>query len=188
MLSVDKFTIAYEKPEYRIYTPINTMEYHTSRLLEATLQNVYSGAGATEETIVKHLDAIIELCNQTGEVKTIRTDIAGIANALKMRTRFPIDKHCSVRMGAILSFLEYKQGERWIAEDPNKTETFWLERKMELAMSDPELYTFFFSMGAVSTQAYSNLLDTLNDGDYFEKRRMNLIAMLPQSHLELSKI
>lgn len=188
MFTIDKFNLSFELPNIKIYTPVNTMEYHTSRLLQATLQNTYAGAGATEETVNAHLDAIIGLCNQTGELKTIRTDIAGIANALKMRTKYPVDKHCAVRMGIVLTFAEVEHDGVTVYEDPNKCEQYWLERKMELALQHPDLYAFFFAWGMSNTAAYSDLLDTLNDLDYFEQRRMNLMALLPPSHLELSRI
>lgn len=175
-------------PGIKIYTLVDIKNLHASRYVEVVKQNMYAGSGATEETIRQHLDAIIELCNQTGELKTIRTDIAGIANALKMRTKFPIDKHVAVRMGIVMTFAEIVEKGEVIRENPDECIQHWLDKKMELALKHPALYSFFFTMGAISMPAYNEHLDSLNDLDYFDTRMMNLMAMLPESHSELSRI
>lgn len=186
MFSPDKHKLAFECEGVKIYIPHNTMEYHMSRFVEATRQNMYAASGATEDVIRQHLDTIIELCNQTADLKTIKTDIAGIANALKMRMKYPIDAHVGVRLGCVLSFAELWEGGRKIYEDPDKCETFWLEKKTKLALQIPDLYSFFFSLGISSSTAYTNLLDTLSDSDYFNKRRMEILAMLPERFAQLA--
>lgn len=189
MFPEQDYQLVFECDQINLYVPTNTTTYHTSRLVEATRMNMYAASGATEEAIQQHLDAIIELCNQKGDIKTIRTDIGSIATALKARTKYPIDTHVAIRLGAILSFGALKKdGKEVTFEDPNKAEIFWLNKKIELAMEQPDLYTFFLSTGISSIPQYNNLLDTLNDMDYFVNRMKTLMGILPETHSRLSRI
>lgn len=189
MFPEQEYQKVFEHSKINIYVPVNTTTYHTSRVLEATKQSMYAASGATEDVINQHLQAIIDLCNQKGEIKNIRTDIASVATALQARTKRPLDAHCAIRLGATLSFAALvKDGVETTLEDPNKTQLFWLNKKMELAFEIPELYTFFLSMGISSIPQYNDLSSTLSDMDYFVNRMRELEAMLPKELSRLSRI
>lgn len=172
---------------YRIYIPAQATEYHMSRHIEATKQSIYAGAGTNEDVIQAHMDAIIERCNMAVDSKTFKTDIAAIATALKYRTQYPVDQHCAIRMGCILSFMEYEKDGALISEAPDKTEFLWLKKKEDLAMTHPDLYSFFLTWGATNVQRWSPHLDTLKDQEYLRTRQTTLAAMLPKDLLALSR-
>lgn len=180
--------------KYRIYTPTNIAEgYHLSRKVQADHQVIYSNAGATEEQLNVAMDAILQYCNDSGKLD--RTNIAVIANDIKYRLKYPVDEHCAIRMGCILSFVEwdevvgqYKQHNennptlsegdlypevrtRTVSEDPNKYDAFFTNVKFDLAMSNPDAYTFFLSWGIANTPKYREHLDILTSMDYFNKRK-----------------
>lgn len=176
------YTLATTVDKYRIYIPANETDYHMSRHVEASRQSIYAGAGANQEVIQAHLNAILDRCNQAQSFDNFKTDITSITNALMYRTKYPVDQHAGVRMGCILSFLEYDD----VSEDPNKTELFWLTKKEELAFKYPELYTFFLTWGASNVKEWSQALDTLEDREYFRNRMISLQSILPSSLSDLS--
>lgn len=184
------FKEAFTQGIYRFYIPSQHTEYHTSRYIEANNQLTFASLGLTEETLDAHLDKIIEYCNEPKVFNTVKTDIAAITNALKYRTKNPVDQKASVKMGALLCFMEYEVSEQegrkkpvvnTITEDPNTTKAFWLHKKMELADKDPELFSFFFEWGASNIPKYRTVLDTLNSEDYFLTRREMLKSLLANS-------
>lgn len=167
--------------DVRFYMPEDMANgYHLSRYVAAGAQNIYSASGATKELLDAMMTKMLELCNDEKNVKTLRTDIATLANNIKYRLRYPVDEDCALRMGAIYSFAE--------GENPDTTEDYWTRRKVAMAKGDaaqdiapdPELYAFFLSSGIPSTPAWSALLDTLSSTDYFSKREEMLNAMMPQ--------
>jgi len=169
----------------RFYVPVNVATgYHTCRYVEALNQQIYAGAGATKETLQSVMDDIILRCNKQFDKDTFRTDIASLANSILYRLKYPVDQHCAIRMGAILTFIEYDVIEdevvRTYSEDPNKCEVSWLHRKERLAMNDSDAYAFFLQWGIVNTPSYKEASDTLNDSDYFLKREETIAAMQPQ--------
>lgn len=165
---------------YSLYIPHNITDYHLSRHLEATRHAAYAGAGVTEEVLRAHCDAILELCEGANSFKDFRNDVVGITMALKYRTQYPVDQHAGVRMGAILSFMEYtdKDG-NVVSEEPNKTEFVWLQLKERLAFQSDDLYAFFLSWGAANVRGWSDHSDTLRDQEYFLTRRKTLMGMIP---------
>jgi hypothetical protein len=193
------YTLKHTEGIYRFYIPANDTEYHTSRHVEATRQATYAAAGANQEVINAHLDAIIGRCNMAMPMETRTTDIAQIAGALKYRTKYPVDAHCGIRMGAILSFMEYDETElvkvdnanppmevktgRVISEDPQKTEEFWLLKKEKLAFDHPALYSFFLTWGASNVPQWSQHLDSLAGKEYFLNRQETIRAMIPMDLL-----
>lgn len=170
---------------YSLYIPANTADYHMSRYVEATNQNIYSQSGANKDVLEVVMDEIILRCNDTSNIKTLRTDIASLANNIKYRLKYPVDEHCIIRMGAILSFLEYEEEGKLISENPDKAEIMWLNKKMDLAFKYPDLYAFFLSWGVSNTPSYREALDTLNSTDYFVKRKQAIASMMPSEPLQV---
>lgn len=166
----------------RFYMPQDVANgYHMSRYVAAGAQNIYAAGGATKELLGVMMDKMLEMCNDEKSVKTLRTDIATLANNIKYRLRYPVDEDCALRMGAIYTFIE--------GENPDATEDYWTNRKLLLAKGDatqgiapdPALYAFFLSIGVPYTPAWSEQLATLTDTNYFSQRRELLNALMPQS-------
>jgi len=42
---------------------------------------------------------MLELCNDEKNMKTLRTDVATLANNIKYRLSYPVDEDCALRMG-----------------------------------------------------------------------------------------
>lgn len=154
--------------------------YHMSRYVAAGAQNIYSSSGATKELLELMMNKMLELCNDEKNIKTLRTDIATLANNIKYRLKYPVDEDCALRMGAIYVFVE--------GENPDMTEDFWTKRKLVLAKGDatqnippdPELYAFFLSIGLPYTPAWSEQSAISTDSGYFNQRVEMLNAMMPQ--------
>lgn len=177
------FKEVFTHEQYRFYIPAEHTKYHTSRYLEANNQLIFAGAGATKDVITAHMEKIVEFCNLDRPPASFRTDVAAIANALIYRTKKPVDEKCSIRMGALLCFMEYEHDGGVTTEDPDTVKPFWLEKKMELAANSPDLYTFFLSWGISNIPQYKEALDTLKSEDYFQERRemiQSLLVNLPQ--------
>lgn len=154
--------------------------YHMSRYVAAGAQNIYASGGATKALLGSMMDKMLELCNDEKNVQHLRTDIATLANNIKYRLKYPVDEDCALRMGAIYAFTD--------GEDAEQTEDFWTDKKLAWAKGDaaqniapdPELYSFFLSIGIASTPAWKELSGTLTDTNYFKTRKENLNALMPQ--------
>lgn len=154
--------------------------YHLSRYVAAGAQNIYSAAGATKDLLGAMMDKMLELCNEEKNVKSLRTDIATLANNIKYRLKYPVDEDCALRMGAIYTFVDN--------EDPDSTEDYWTRRKLALAKGDaaqniapdPELYAFFLSIGMPFTPSWSELSPGSTGSNYFSQRTETLNALQPQ--------
>lgn len=166
----------------RFYMPQDVANgYHMSRYVAAGAQNIYAAGGATKELLGSLMDKMLEICNDEKSLKTLRSDIATLANNIKYRLRYPVDEDCALRMGAIYTFVE--------GENPDVTEDFWTNKKVALAKGDatqgiapdPALYAFFLSIGIPYTPAWREQLDILTDTNYFNQRRELLNALMPQS-------
>lgn len=166
--------------DVRLYMPEDPANgYHMSRYVAAGAQNIYAAGGATKDLLGSMMDKMLELCNDEKNVKTLRTDVATLANNIKYRLRYPVDEDCALRMGAIYTLAE--------GEDAEQTEDFWTARKVAWAKGDaaqnippdPELYAFFLSIGITSTPAWKEQSDILSDSNYFRTRTDNLNALQP---------
>ncbi len=155
--------------------------YHMSRYVAAGAQNIYSSGGATKQLLGAMMDKMLELCNDEKSTKLLRTDIATLANNIKYRLKYPVDEDCALRMGAIYCFAE--------GENPDATEDYWTAKKVAWAKGDatqnikpdPELYSFFLSLGIAATPAWKELSSTLTDTNYFKNRTDQLNALMPPS-------
>ena len=172
---IGKFRFLNEFGGHRFYVPTDIENgYHLSRFVQVQRQALYSSSGATPEVFKRCMDAILDLCNNNGEIKHRFTDIASIANMIKYRLDYPIDEHCSVRMGAILCFVEWDNGEGVVSENPDTFTQFFMDRKMDLALNNPDVYAFFLTLGVSNTPTYREHLNILEDNDYFQKRNQVL--------------
>lgn len=153
-----EFELAHTSGNNRYYILKDHTQYHTSRLLAAQNQLIFSSSGATKDVLTAHLDKIIEYCNEPKPIATLRTDIAAVCHALKARTRYPVDEKCAIRLGAILCFSETEHQ----SEDINTTTDYWLNFKMREAYKHADLYTFFFELG---NKQYSRIQGTIK---YFQ--------------------
>ncbi|WP_276135030.1 hypothetical protein [Polluticoccus soli] len=167
--------------DLRFYMPEDVASgYHLSRYVAAGAQNIYSAGGATKDLLGAMMDKMLELCNDEKNVKSLRTDIATLANNIKYRLKYPVDEDCALRMGAIYSFVE--------DENPDTTEDYWTRRKLVLAKGDatqnispdPDLYAFFLSIGMPYTPSWSELLPGSIGSSYFSQRTETLNALQPQ--------
>lgn len=157
----------------KFYIPADVAQgYHISRYAAAQAQNIYSGSGATAEVLNSLMDSIIKLCNDGKKTtSTIRTDIGILANQVKYRTKYPVDEDCCLRMAAIYTFIE--------GEDPNRVNNDWINKKVNLAKSNADLYTFFLHMGMIYTPSYRELSEVLKDSDYFQTRAEAIRGLTP---------
>lgn len=170
-----------EKEGYNFYIPAQTTEYHTSRLVEASNQQIYANAGANAEVFEAIADDIILRSNTQMNKETFRSDVAILANQIKYRKKYPVDQHCAIRMGAILSFIEEDKDEPTFSEDPNKVQLLYQQRKETLAFDNPELYTFFLTWGSENIPIYKEHFATSIDMEYFSKRMdaIRSLTLLP---------
>lgn len=162
--------------EYKVYSPVTiTEDIHVVRYVAAINQEIYNRAGATKDVIETVCNEIIIRANDD-KFKTARTEIAQLANSLLYRLKNPVDEHCALRMGHVLSFMECEG----IAtpEPSNEVSQFWMGKKMQLSMSNPDAYSFFLTMGVRHSETYSKAFDTLTDTNYFQNREDNLRAIL----------
>ena len=173
-----KYKLGYESNGYAYYYLAKVEDYHLLRKLEAERHIIYANAGATKEVIQVIANEIIKRAN-LDNYKTARTDIGVLANNLLYRTQNPVDEHCGVRMGAILTFVEYEVDGKTISEDPDSASQEYLKERR--AMEDPALYSFFLSMGIELIPQYRQLLDTSMPTDYFNERRKTLAGLTPST-------
>jgi len=170
------YTAKTPQGDVRFYIPTNPATgYHHSRYVEAVHNDIYARSGATKETIRTIAEEMVLICNRELSTATMRTDLALLANNLLYRTQHPIDQHCAIRQGVILTFMETDAAH----EDPNKAEYHWMQRKEAMAHQDPDLYSFFLTLGYSNLETYSEPLNTLLDEDYFLKRDQVLQTMWP---------
>src|SRR6185503_2993625 len=165
------------------YVPAQDSDYHLSRYIAAQAQNIYSACGITKDLLDSFLRKMIEMCNDQTQVKTLRTDIAILANNLLYRTKYPVDEDCAIRMGATYVMIEGEHDE---------ISDVWTQKKMDMAkgssvvigavgiMPDPALYSFFLTEGIKLTQSWTGLDSPLTNMDYFKNRSEELRILMPQ--------
>lgn len=174
------YNLIHTSGRYNIYAlkDENIQQLHKSREVEASIQNVYSNAGATAEYIQQLCEAGIKMLENDAKSETLRQNMMAIMNQLLYRTRYPVDALCGIRMGAILSFMEYRTDEG-VQSEPEDIQIQWLNMKVQLALDDPKMYDFFLTWGVASTPSYYSHLSILSDRDYFNKRTEMLASLNP---------
>jgi hypothetical protein len=173
-LNNPEYQLALECGKYRFYTPVNIADYHRSREAECRFQNIYSNAGATAEYLREICQAGLKMIENDPKSETLRQNTISIFNQIIYRTQNPIDSLCSIRMGAILLLLEYED-----QSEPVDVKSSWTDKKIQLAMDIPEVYSFFLSLGVNNTEAYLSRLDTLRNGNYFQERADIIRSLSP---------
>lgn len=175
--------------DYSVYTAVDINDgIHVFRYIQASAQERYNAAGITADSLAIAMDEIIKRANDKNW-ETARTDIGVIANSLKYRLANPVDEHCALRMGHVLTFMECDKVEglsnvenavrSLVSEDPKSTNKWWMDKKMELSMSDPDAYAFFLDLGLASSQKYRETSDISIDMNYFLKRQEMLASFKP---------
>lgn len=167
--------------EYNIYTPSNiSTGYSMQRFVEAEAQNIYSASGATKDVIRQIAEAGIKICEE-GTKANIRTDTSALWNNLLYRLKYPVDEHCGIRMGAILSFMEYTDSEGVLHSEPEQEIQYvWRKKKEDIAYQNDDAYAFFLSWGVSNTEAYREYWATLEDEEYFERRQRAIASLSTQ--------
>lgn len=157
----------------KLYVPVDEkVGYNTQRFVSIQRQSLFASSGTTPELLSSTLDEIIKNCNEQGEVGTRFTDIGLLANMLKYRLQHPIDEHCSLRVGMLCTFLEYKEGDVWYSEPKGAPHPVFEDIKFEMAMQNPDVYDFFLGLGVYSTPSYRNHWHILEEEeDYWRKRK-----------------
>lgn len=143
-------------------------DLHKSREVEAQIQNIYSNSGATASFINLLATQGIKMIEDDPKNEQLRQNMLSLFHELQFRTQNPVDSLCGIRMGAILSFMD---------GEPEEINNAWIEKKIEMAQSNPDLWAFFLSWGIANTPSYSSLLDILKDRDYFNKRKEMLMSL-----------
>lgn len=155
-----------------IYIPADISQYHMSRYVQLQHQLIYANAGCTADRLEQIATEILTRCNQNGKIDTRLTDIGVLANEILYRLKYPVDEHCAIRIGAVLSFMD--------GENPDKYELFYTQKKEELAHSNPEAYAFFLMWGISNIDRYRKQFDTSISLDFFSQRREALRMLTPQ--------
>lgn len=140
-------------------------QYHMSRYLAASANEKYARLGLTPEIMEQIEDAILKA---TEEKKW--DEIAVWVHNLKARRSEPVDEFAALRMAAIYTFIE--------GEDPNKCDPFWNEKKFQMMKKDPDLFSFFLSIGLQYTTSYRELLNEISM-TYLEQRKRILNQLTP---------
>lgn len=166
------YVLQAESNGYKLFIPADMASGYTmERFVEATHQQIYANAGATAEVIKAIAEDALKRVNGGYSTDTLKTDIGTLMNSLLYRLQYPVDPHCAIRVGAILSFLEYTNADgKTISEDPEKYDHFWTAKKEGIAHDDPALYAFFLNWGANNIPEYRERLNLLTDQDYLSQR------------------
>lgn len=158
----------------KYYMPVQITEYHKSRELAMAAQERFAQCGISKEFLQIMAEKMIDAVNNVDNKSTLRTDVAVIANNILARLKEPVDEHCAVRMGAIAAI--------WEDEDPNKVDYPIIERKMQMAKENPDLYAFFLNTGVAFLPEYVQVLRTLTAEEYFLSRKIMLNGLTPTQH------
>lgn len=165
--------------DVKFYAPAEDGKYHTSRYIAAGHQNIYSASGVTKDFIDNWSEKFLDIVNSENNKDRLRTDAAVMLNNLRYRLKYPVDEDCGLRMGAIYA----------IAQDEpfEMLENLHTDRKVKLARGsasekiapDPELYTFFLTLGIEFTASWQEYKADIIGTPYFQKRMETLNSLTP---------
>lgn len=149
------------------YTLVDASQYHLSRYVAASAQNIYSESGLTKSILAK-------ICSEmTNAINNKKLDeVAVWVNNIKARISYPVDEDASLRMAMIYHFVE--------GENPDKCENHWTEWKLKQIKNDPEAYSFFLPIGLAYTPIYREYLEEISEASLMERKSM--IQMLTPQH------
>lgn len=171
MLPADKYKVAFEKGDTKLYVPLNPSDYHLSRYIELNNHMIYANSGTTKDVLKQAIEGILERVNSDKPIASTRSDIAVLCNNIMYRMQHPVDELASLRMGAVLCFME--------GEDPDTVNGFWLNKKMMLANTDPDFYTFFLTTGIAQQKQFNPSLNISITEDYLKNRQATLETLKP---------
>lgn len=177
-----KYNLHLEIPGAKFYVPVVDTDYHITRVVEMNKHAIYANAGATVEVIREIAEELIKRANNV-ELTSLRTDVAALAGNLLYRTKYPIDEHATIRMGAAMCFMETGTA----SEDPDRVEHFWLMKKEKLAFENPKVYDFFLLMGAAYMDAYNKQWSSSANSDYFAKRMEAIKSLMAPISISTEK-
>lgn len=163
-----------------VYTCVKETDYHTVRYIEALNWQTFASCGVTKDKLKQLTDKVIELCNDEKQVKTLRTDVASIAQLIQYAIKYPVDEHCGVQLGCMLSFIEYTIDGTTYSEDANSIQDMFMAKKMELALNNPDAYSFFLGWGIANIPEYRTHFDTLTSTEYLSSRGQAMQMLLPE--------
>lgn len=158
-------------PGDAFYMPTETTAYHKSRELAMNGQDIFSRCGIDPETLKAYAQQLLDVSNGTKSKDTLRSDCGVIATNILLRLQNPVDELCAIRMGAIALIHE--------DEDPNTCTAAWIKRKTDMALANPDMFTFFLHTGIAFTPEYNNLLRGLEAEEYLTKRAETLKLLVP---------
>lgn len=167
-----EYRLLFSHGKYNVYflKDDNIQNLHMSRKVEASIQNEYSNSGATATYIQELAKRALTMLENDPKNDLLRQNQISLWNQLLYRTQYPVDSLCGIRMGAILSFLEYEVDGKVMSE-PVDAQLAWINKKVEFALENPDAYTFFLNWGIGNTPSYSKHLGTLKQEDYFSQRK-----------------
>lgn len=158
--------------EVHFYTPKDVMNgYHMSRKIAGQVQDMYGGSGMTRELLSDLFEQMEQAINSDEKNAQIRTKLSTLIANGKYRMKYPVDELCALRMAALYLFIE--------GEDPSTVAPHITERKVQIALSDPDAYAFFLTIGAEFMPSWSGLNQSLKDVDYIQARN-EMIKMFSQ--------
>lgn len=180
MFPEHKFTLAYEYGKYKFFIPHKSSEYHTRRYVELIKQEHYNSAGGNKEVFARIAESLKTLAVTHKDIVKLSQDVITLATQIEIRSKYPIDQHCCIRMGCIGTFLQYKddRSQDIILEDPNDYNQFFQQKKEDLALSVPELYDFFLRMGIGLSQTYEELRKGLDVEAYISSRSIAIAELI----------
>lgn len=168
-----KYSVVYDNG-IKLYAPVDPSGYHVSRFIEIQNQRIYAKMGCTSETLGAAIDQILEYCNSDKPVTSFRTDVGVLCNQIKYRMQFPLDHDLSIRLGALLCFME--------DENPDEAKSVWLDKKLHMASENPELYSFFLLMGVSQYKGLIELPDISSIEEYLRQRQEAIQSLKPLSN------
>lgn len=170
-----------------VYTCVKETEYHTVRYIEALNWQAFASCGITKDKLSVLTDEIIDMCNAEKPAKTLKTDIASIAQLIKYAMKYPVDEHCGVQLGCMLSFIEYEVDGVTYSEPADKIDELFMRKKMDIALNNSDAYAFFLGWGIANIPEYRTHFDISTSTDYFKNRLQAMQAIMPENLKHLMK-
>lgn len=158
--------------EVHFYTPKDVMNgYHMSRKIAGQVQDMFGASGITRDLLSDLFEQMEQVINSDEKNAQIRTKLSNLIANGKYRMKYPVDEMCALRMAALYLFIE--------GEDPNTVAPYITEQKVKIALSDPDAYAFFLTIGTEFMPSWNELNQSLKDADYLRTRN-EMINMFSQ--------
>lgn len=152
---------------YVARNPADTV--HLSRYVALQREEIFAAGGATRDVLEKVMTAIVTACDETLNPKGFRSEVTTLAQSILYRLKYPIDEHCLLREGFILTYLD---------GEPELLSDYWMDKKWQMVRDNEEAYAFFLQWGLVNSTAYASHLDILKEPGYFQNREETIRSIL----------